>query len=70
MQDPTVFDKANKRAITNEKVWGHRENKVWRTTHLSQSEGPSLHCFQNNDQQTFWHTLHATQHLLTTVQTG
>jgi len=29
-QDPTVFDKANIRAITMN-VWGHSENKVWRT---------------------------------------
>jgi len=44
-QDPTVFDEANIRAITNEKVWGHKGNKVWRTRYLSQSECPSLRFF-------------------------
>jgi len=44
-QDPTVFDKANIRAITNEKVWEHSENKVWRTRHFSQREGPSVQFF-------------------------
>ena len=44
-QGPTVFYKTNIRAITNEKVWGHRGQKVWRTRYLSQSEGPSLQFF-------------------------
>jgi len=45
----------NIRTITNEKVWGHSENKVWRTRHFSQSEGPSVQIFQNNEQQALWH---------------
>jgi len=40
MQDPTVFDKANIRVITNEKVWGHSENKVWRTIHFFPTRKP------------------------------
>jgi len=42
MHDLTVVGKANLKAITYEKVWGHRESKVWRTGDLSQSEGPSV----------------------------
>ena len=44
-QDPTVFDKANIRAVTNEKVWGKSENKVWRTRHFFPTRRPQLAIF-------------------------
>jgi len=50
------FDLKEFRAAINKDVWGRTVNiksitKSWRTIHLSQSEGPSLELFQNNNQQ-------------------
>jgi len=65
-QDPTVFDKANIRAITNEKVCRHSENKVWRTRHFSQCESPILQFFseQRPTNVLAQLALHVAQHLL------
>jgi len=52
-QDPTVFDKTIIRVITNEKVWGHSENKVWRTGHFSQREDPSVQYFSEQRPTSF-----------------
>ena len=41
------------RAIENEKVWVHSENKVWRTRHLSQREGPSVQFFSEQRSTSF-----------------
>ena len=45
--------KADFRAITNEQVWGHSENKVWRTGHFSQREGPSMQFFSEQRPASF-----------------
>jgi len=52
-QDPTVFDKANIRAITNVNVWGHRGNKVWRSRYLSKSEAPVCIFFRTTNNKRF-----------------
>jgi len=64
-QDPTVFNKANIRAIANEKVWGHSENKAWHTRHFLQREGPSVQFFSEQRPTSFLAQLafHATQRL-------
>jgi len=53
VQDPTVFDKANIRAITNENVWGTVKIKFGARDIFPNAKDPPCNFFQNNDQQAF-----------------
>ena len=50
MQDPTVFDKANMTAITNEKVWDTGDIKSGALDIYLKVKAPACNFFQNNDQ--------------------
>ena len=52
-QDTTVFDKANIRAITSEKVWGTVKIKFGALDIYPNAKAPGCNFFRNK--QAFWH---------------
>ena len=53
MQDPTVFDKANIRAITNEKVWGTVKIKLGALDIFPNGKAPACNFFRTTTNKLF-----------------